>query len=231
VFLDYYFIPIYNDFMNSHFTHEVLIYGYDSNNKNFNCLLFINDVFTTIVLSQESLTNAYSSRLINLNSARNENIYLYSVNYQYRFEASTKEYFFALKDYFNSVNPAKRLEIEPYQNQHKMSYGMQTYDNFINLYKYMFENNVPDLDHRPVHILFEHKKVIFQLIKHLSKELNNSDELNNQASKVFEISNISRNIILKYKINHNDKIPERFFDLINLIIEEEEKLSAILFIS
>ncbi|WP_270564244.1 hypothetical protein [Clostridium beijerinckii] len=199
--VDKFFIPAYEDqYMKYHSYHDIMIFGYNVEDQNFNIAdFFKGSKYYYSVSAFSKIEEGYQSS--------EEFDWLHGVillkedkSYQPNFSINILKDF--INDYLASYNSnARTILINTWLNNKDFAFGLQVYDVLENHLKEL-SNNIDSFDIRPYHVLWDHKKMILLLIKFLFKKgyLKNADYFYSEFALLEKKILILRNILLEYKI-------------------------------
>ncbi|MEF2246376.1 hypothetical protein [Paenibacillus sp. IITD108] len=186
-----------------YFPHAILVYGYDENNQLFYISGYdINGKFSKIKVSFANFEQAFLSlnnseleffsEFTHLMTFR-ENIFNYKLDFNWIYKQ--------MYDYLNCENTSLRFGGLINTKLEDFYYGLQVYDKVMDYYE--INNNT--IDHRPLHLIWEHKKLMIVRLKHMEnkqKELKLSDEIMGYY-ELEQIAQITRNLMLKINVTKN----------------------------
>lgn len=221
LFVDKYYISNFSQFLKFHFSHDLLIYGFDLENQFLHGIgydktgkfVFLQLRFQELIEGwmsehndQRSLTlmkyNSYRFHNYAIHSSEQDLIRLYDLTYKYLHG------------------------IPAYVDERSNSYfsqfsGMDIYKPLINVLNY-YQSIQKPLDIRIFHALWEHKLLMVERIHFLSQHFgeNNTEKLIAKATILEKKALIIRNLVLKYNLLLLEQIPH------NLVVylSELEKL-------
>lgn len=219
LYVDDYYIPFRKQ--SRHNPHEIFIYGYSSDSCIFYVLgynIYGNLMEETITFSE--LQQAYSSanKLIFSIFSKYKSSHWMHVNYFYKIniihaDIDFKHMIFLLESYLNSL---------PYEKMPYMICGLAVYDLVKKFYSFNFRKFI---DIRPFHLLWEHKKVMFDRVSYLSAHYFKKDADYKQA--FYDLQKdyfLLRNKIVKGNINNSHLEPELFSEHLNSLIAKESAM-------
>jgi len=128
-----------------------------------------------------------------------------------------------LKDFINSVDSLSSLAMmrNPDPN---IVYGVEVYDYLM--------KNLHYNDLRPLHVIYEHKKIMLIRLRYLkeNKLINEKayHQLNQGYRDLEQLALISRNMVIKNNLHPIEKFTERIKEYIDTIKSEEIKLISLL---
>lgn len=220
-----FYIPNTSSYQKRFFPHAILIYGYDYEKEVFNVGGFVKEdvgsKFSKFNVSFEELERAYKTlEGIDSDSYLNR-FYLMKINPLRTFTFDPIHVKDLITDYLNSENTSERLR-GFYNPNTDFHYGMKIYDN-LKLY-YSLEN-IEDSDIRPLHILWEHKRLMLTRIKYmLDHNYIKEDTCYENYHNVERNAAICRNIYLKYKVTDDKKMVSKLLSYLDDILKEEKTI-------
>ncbi|KEO84420.1 hypothetical protein [Tumebacillus flagellatus] len=164
--IDQYHIPRREHYGNTHFAHDILVYGYDEETRMFDVLGFRDDLaFAPSQVSFEEFEAAYLS----LDHIKNwsEEIVLYKFNPDGKFEFNVNLVADHLEEYLTGRNTSERVYM--FGEVYDRAYGMDLYPH---LKRYLQTLIAGDIwyDIKYLHILWEHKKCLLALVGYLEEQ-------------------------------------------------------------
>lgn len=171
VHIDEYYIPDKWAYLEEHFVHASLIYGYDQNKRELYGIGFDDDMtFREIVFDFDDFNTAYEEgrknymqgafwcewSAVQLIKPRSP-----MVPFRFDLRRFTEE----LEDYLTSERDEYKLYSFDYPMEN-MKCGMEVYDYVIEKLKEMKEGNI-HIDYRAVHLMAEHKKGLLERFEYI----------------------------------------------------------------
>ncbi|RJE89659.1 hypothetical protein D3P07_05320 [Paenibacillus sp. 1011MAR3C5] len=209
-YVDEYYIP--NSISNGvhHFSHDLMVFGYDLNRKIYNIAIFDkNRQFSFQEVSFENFDLAYynDEGQKGISLCRKVELREYGGS---RFGAQLGRYDLELQtmldsmsDYLHSVNTSKRLRFH-YQSIEGY-YGLDIYTGLQEYFRLLAEGSL-NLDVRPLHILWEHKKMMTARIRYLQEQgaLGEESAALEGYTRLEGEAMVLRNMLLKYFYSRNN---------------------------
>ncbi|MFZ5989710.1 MAG: hypothetical protein ACOYWZ_21660 [Bacillota bacterium] len=220
----YYFYTYYDEYYvkpnfmkaNIHFVHDLLIYGYDSENRKITAVGYNdNKIFCSYEIDYEAFEIAFKNGLELTKDGGWEDISFYGLklksrydeNYKYKFDIS--KFMSNFHDYVYSVNTGKRdyPEDKSYDSKelyylHTLKdnvYGIDIYDHIIEYLKKTAEERTPLL-YVMFHTLYEHKVSIMERLQYVADEFRidgMADIVSNYKQTIGSLD-LVRHLALKY---------------------------------
>lgn len=146
LFLDYYYLSKMPNYNKYHFAHEVLIYGYNDNNKEYYGVTFIDKNFGNVIISYDEMESAYHNVFfyIDERDGWEEKMFM-----QLRCVGHTKKYPISVDVFKNKIrnynlsllqNSDYYLHLFYMKNvDNEITYGIKITDTFLNYIKLMKE--------------------------------------------------------------------------------------------
>ena len=223
VCVDEFFIPNTMVYQEDHFVHEVLVFGFDKQEKIFYTSGFDrngnygNSQVTFSELEQgylhSSIEKHYDEYGVIL--YKNKKGAQYNFDYQYVLEQ--------LEDYVYSKNTSERFRAlaNPVDNV----FGLNTYRCLNDHFEYVLKK-VKRFDIRPLHIFWEHKKCMVSRIEYLEhlNYLNPQNEFSKSYKVIEERTDRQRIMMLKFLITDQNPIVEATIKEIDRIAQAEHSL-------
>ncbi|MBY0204549.1 hypothetical protein [Paenibacillus cucumis (ex Kampfer et al. 2016)] len=205
--VDEFYIP--NRKVNKHFTHNILVYGYED--KKFNVLGF-NEIrhFASTQVPFEDFRKAY-------NHADYKLTILYSYNNYITPQFNIYNVMRSIKDYLLSINTIQgNCYLPP-----NPIFGIDTYY-YLKRYVEILKSGSTKADIRPFHILLEHKTCMVERINYM-REHNyiRNPNIYSKYKEIEKLAYIQRNIILKYSISLDPMSLSNLANSIDLLIAKE----------
>lgn len=201
MFVDEYYLPNKWAYQTSHFVHSSLIYGYDSEKEQFLAIGFNqNMIFTKMVFDYTNFEEAYeSAKIYYKDSAPWCELSAIQLmrpnNFEEEYPFSNERFLRELKDYLFSIGDARRLYAFMYSDN-RAEFGMQVYDAAIRNLENLFHGEAT-IDYRAMHLIWEHKKGIYDRIEYMISRNNLTGEIIALHKEYIQVINLSNNIRLK----------------------------------
>ena len=217
--VDEYYIPnrpAYNKF---NFGHDVLLYGYDSQNNIFHIIGYTDSGYY-----QPSTINCDEFVIAYLNSYGNKSIELVETVSYYHHRIEKDLIIASLEDYINSGNKSRLFDKSKWLEDGE-TYGIETLDK-VKTYLNDVANSQINSDKRILYTLMEHKKIMLDRYKHLLdyKIIDENKEIEKMLCEIYDKSRISFNLFLKYLISEDISILSRIGKIIDCIKSIEIKV-------
>lgn len=222
-FIDEYYIPYAEPYMNWHIPHDILLYGYDLSTNSFftsgfnknrrysdeQRVLFSNFNQAVNITEETDPENNHSewSNIINLLKVNKDASYKFEI-------AALKE---SVYDYLHSTNSSNRYMF--FKNSNDNIYGVAIYSILDQILI-----AVPNLvDIRMFHLIWEHKKNMNIRINYLVNNLGYSfdKDLNYKLLKIESEALIIKNMIMKYNLKRDPKFLLSIREKINQLMHFE----------
>ncbi len=217
-----------------HFRHEIMIYGFDLNNEEFNVIGYDDKGNYT-----ETLVSFSQFEASFLNSIKKTNDMILfkpkdSESYNPFYEFDIENVKSLLSEYLLSKNSSARFST--IGNRNNSVYGISIYNELIKYYEAILQDNgelcskkmfdfEDDCDIRHFHILYEHKKAMVLRIEYLIKNnyLDSNNDFKNIFSNLENDAKNGRNSIIKYNISKSKKLISATIDTLQKMYETEKK--------
>lgn len=230
-FVDEYYIPERIPYHKYNLTHDILIFGYDMNNKTFKVIGF-NDKrdYTESEVSFENLL--YALR----HSERNyTKLIRMREGYQYSFDKNNvidklEDYLFSRNCYgslprYDFDNRTEHMaHLDHFLLTENWSYGLEIYKQLERFNEALSENKI-NFDIRPFHCLWEHKKCMLERLKYfyhnkLIYDMGLIDSYEHLADKI----NAARLSMIKYFYSKDKRVLTRINTINNEVCEQEQRI-------
>ncbi|GEM_PF-1121264 len=168
--VNYFYVPLSDRYNKLQLHHDIFVYGYDLNRE----ILYVSDFFKNGVYSQAEISFADFDLAFNTNHLTTNHdylrgmVYLYTFNDQYQdqFSFSADSQVHSIKNYFTK-KPPEYWEMFNYEgDRDRLDFGMGIYTTLFNYVKETSDNK-SQLDIRPFHLLYDHKKIMTLRLKYL----------------------------------------------------------------
>lgn len=205
--LDEFFVPNRPAYQNYHMTHDVLVIGFDEEQKYFSILGYTEEhVFDKTTISFADFEVAYAS----LDQIENDchQIYLYEYNKEGHYSFQPGLVAEAVEDYLLSRNTARKYGAlaEP---EHDLVFGLNTYPVLAAHVEHIAANPNDPIDIRLLHLLWEHKHFMTLRVKYMG-ELGclkgDADGLHHSFEAIEKESLQARDMLIKYYFSKNKSL-------------------------
>jgi len=224
-YVDEFYVPSARAYKIRHYTHDIMIYGYNLEEKTFNFAGFDkNHNFHPDKISFENFDTAYNEPVKQkhqnyINMFRKiDNLDKSKCDFNLSFVMDI------LNDYLNSINSSGKLR-EKSREEDEGAYGMKIYEHLIRYIELLGKEEInPDI--RPFHILWEHKKCMVMRLKYM-QENGYMDTSSSSCAAYMELEGKMfslRNVFLKYLISKDAKIAERIKTSLKEIAVKEQEI-------
>lgn len=239
IYLDEYYIDYMTNYKKEHLEHEVLIYGYDIDDKYFKCISYGSD-------------QHYRKRIIRFNdlleSFKNEKIdnglplilfSFYDKSYRPDYKADIHYIMHMIQNYIYSKNFfLDRKKMNKIDDCNTNAYGINIFENFELYLHKLVEMNKSDLQKVNLiqfYFLYENKKLMFKRLTFLQKQGVIGEKENIEYKKVVDESRNTLNVAIKYNViaekkrninqgNQGNKFLFQIIDQIKIIKEKERDI-------
>lgn len=221
-YFDEYHIPGKFPYQKFHYRHDILIYGYDDNERSFLALGYTeNRKYEKYTITyenfQKSINVGYNEKETNLFAERLEFDYA-RLNESLCFKVNIKEIYSNLYDYLHSINSYG-------SRNYQLTYGVESYRAFA----YYVKESREYLDDRIGRFFMEIKILMLERIKYLEQNGYLSTGYSEEYEVVSKTQSIVHLLFLKYNLTLDHKIIDSIVEKQNFILEKElEILTPIL---
>lgn len=218
--LDEYYVPERSAYQRNSRIHSNLIYGYDYSNSSFYIAGYANgDIFKKSLLSFDNFRHAFNRNTDN-------KIDLIKLHPYYNYKINSQIIKKQLLDHLNSVDTLACLSMNR-NFESRIVYGLNVYDSLIKNF------STSQYDIRPLHVVYEHKKIMVMRLKHLYESDYFLDGiiykfLYNEYKNLEQLALITRNLQLKNIIQPLQKTIDIIKSNIHEIKMKESELIPIL---
>lgn len=154
--LDEYYLSPRPSYMERHYVHEILVYGYDDGTEELDVLGYdVTGKFTSFKYNYNEVVRAYIGAIENAPNYPDDAIQLIKPRYIYkRYNFKLNRFVAELRNYINSFEDDKKL-FYTLAGEYDTYYGIDT---FKNMCRVMKEQNGTRIDMADIHVYYEHKK-------------------------------------------------------------------------
>ena len=178
-------------YQNNHFVHSSLIYGYDNTTKQVKAIGFNQErLFTELTFDYSEFNDAYENgKIYYKNDAPwcdwSAVQLIRPKSFEGEFPFIINRFINELEEYLFSRSDLRRLYSFEYQTE-QVEYGFKTYDVLIkNLHNLLAGK--PTIDYRAIHLLYEHKKCLYERLEYVITEYKLSGEIIELHKQYMEI--------------------------------------------
>lgn len=222
-YVDDYYLPGREAYNKYHFSHDLLIYGFNLDRENFLAIGYFDNIykrkeipFKDIVLMHSQYEFSVNEPLVQLLKLNSNVGYKFDIRYMYN----------SLITYLNGGDPYKfDLDKRYGSNWPGNVYGYKTYDSLLNyLHQSYAENKKFDL--RYFSVLLEHKIMLERKVRYLSTnkyiDKNCEDNLDT-AVEIVNLASVIKQMIIKYNYVDDQKNKRNIYDKILELLYETMK--------
>lgn len=209
IFIDEYYLPGKSNYQINHYVHQLMIYAYDNQNQKLKTIAFDrNQEFISTEYEYAQFIQAYEEGKKYYESSgiwvRNETVEIIRPReitniYPFNLELFLKE----LKTYLLGQGEYSKIRPNNLEtNGTKASFNFCVHDELI-----IHLNNLIDgkdtMDYRYVHLLFEHKLIMYDRLKYIFSNFKTKDELVSlleEYSRIVKETQIARDFFIKQVI-------------------------------
>ncbi|UHA74012.1 BtrH N-terminal domain-containing protein [Paenibacillus sp. 481] len=217
LYVDEFYIPRRRVYQQTHYAHDILIYGYDQAKRTFFVLGYDEEMqFRKTSVPFHELEQGF--RDLEWTDNYKEQVYLFRFNKKGSYDLDPAFIQHSLQDYVSARNVSLRDRATC--NTVEAAFGIDVYPTLI--------HNLPVLaqrrDIRPIHILWEHKKVMGLRIAYLCEQGLLPDSLGNCFQPIEEQASDLRHQMMKYALTGDDFILGKGIKQINELMESEKRV-------
>lgn len=224
--INYFYVPIskhYNKFV---FNHDVLVYGYDSNEEMLYILDFFNDgKYTSKRISFSDFNQAFSKcNILSDEDYLHGMVRLYKFNNKYDYKFNIKNIVNSIRSYLFSNIP-EYWDIYNTDDMEDTDFGVEIYTTLKNYIINKMSKGEDYIDRKPFYMLYDHKKIMCLRLKYLNEQgyFKKYDNNNNiiEFTKIETKAKIMVELIIKYNISKNTDLMDRIISLLDDIEKRE----------
>lgn len=221
-FADEYYMPNRFFYGKHHFIHDIFVFGYDDEKKEFQILGYDDkEQLATSAVSYSAFRDAFLSKADNLRQLWNDRIYLFRYNDEAKYRFDIQAVIELIEDYLNSSNSDMRYRYFHNPTNEKV-FGIKIYDSLIYYYQLLSADQVK-YDARIPFLLWEHKKCMKDRIDYLIKveKYQNLEYCYETYEKLETEAKTLLSIMLVYKYKKNSSYLSKIIDILQQIRTEE----------
>lgn len=202
--IDEFYVNCSWNYQRTHYVHQALIYGCDTMEKKFYIADFYKDKYRQTEISYELIDEADRSLSKDLDKWYLDVMIFNYLERHEPFRLNIELIKVLLSDYVNSRDSFYKLSFSRYDDRKNYNYGLQFYDNIVELLLDKGEN----IDIRPFHVLYDHKVAMLIRLEYMHQ---NSFFDNDSYNRLFfEITQLKKeNFALRQTILKYNMRPER----------------------
>lgn len=226
-YVNEYFIPSTLAFGNQSFTHPLMIYGYDDTERKLSVAgFFAQRKFGTCELPYETMEQAFKEAELPSQSGEQDIVMLFKLH-----ERRMKECEFRLdwvmeqlSDYLHARRSGyMKGALAPGVPQGRV-YGLGIYDVLrIQLTREELLSDSHGIDHRPLYVLWEHKKMMNRRIAYMTEQgyFTLSDEVVERYKKVEQMALSVWNLFLKFLMIRDARLARQIDERLEVLKEKD----------
>lgn len=230
--LDEYYIPQRPSYMKEHFNHEILVYGYDDETKEFDVAGYdISGKFSAFRYSYDDTVKAYSSALNSIADYSQDTIQLLKPRYFYKkYRFKLRRFVNELDNYVHSAEDDRKLFFTLADNLETF-YGIEA---FKEMCRVMKGKSQPNINIADLHIYYEHKRNLYRKLKFIDTKYYLDEEYCLLLEKYKELVSRANKLRLGYMVKVNGMPDEEMYagyvfgiaDRYEALISDEEKITG-----
>ncbi len=221
-FADEYYMPDRSMYRKHHFIHDIFVFGYDDEKKEFQILGYDDkEQFATSLISYRAFQDAFLSKADDLRQLWNDRIFLFQYNPEAKYYFDIQVVIELISEYLDSGNSDMRYR-SFHNPTNKFVFGIKIYDSLIEYYQLLSAEQVK-YDARIPFLLWEHKKCMRDRINYLI-EIEKYQNLDNCLKAYKKIENDAKtllSIMLVYKYKKNSSYLTKIISILRQIRAEE----------
>lgn len=229
--VDEYYIPGRPSYQIEKNDHDMFIFGYDSEQGLFHIMGYMGDgeAYTRSSVTYENFLKGYFATDDFYGQDDNpyySSMYTLQTNYGKEGSLNIELIKTTLEQYLNAVDTSQNVNMYNYSNNEPTPqlFGLNIYRSVIYYIKIMMENLI-EFDIRPIHLLWEHKKVMELRLEYLKEHgwLISEDTIR-QCKTLKEEFLVLRNKMLKFRFTSDSHIMEQIIVRLHSIKREDADL-------
>jgi hypothetical protein len=201
------------------FPHEMLIFGYDSDSKQFEGVGFSSNFqYEKCKISFENLTNGFNN--LEVTERFMNNIHLLQPKHDVEYPFNLKLVRELLEDYCNSNNTSERFSMirQPFHS----AFGLAIYDFLIEYFELVIKRKV-QLKVNSLHILWEHKKCMVNRVLYMQSKHNLLKGFDIAPLKEIErLAYKTRDELIVFSLSNNAKCFDNIIKYLGQLKEKEQ---------
>ncbi|WP_139487895.1 hypothetical protein [Brevibacillus dissolubilis] len=220
---DEFFLPNRQFYQKQNYSHDVLIYGVDTEQERLFLMGYDdNSQYTTFEAGYDEFRQAYQSLDVIENHCNQIYLYRYQPEGSYTFQIHLV--LDLIEDYLYSRNTSERLYMvaEPYDR----TYGQNTIASVQRYLQLLMEGRI-EFDIRIIHYLVEHKEAMLHRLRYLERKKYLDQSLgfaDTYAEQVYGQALMYRNMIMKSAIDNNSKRVQSVIGSLDQMRQDEHEL-------
>lgn len=229
--IDYYYVKKSYYYNKEHYSHEVLISGYDRKKEEFICadFLFRSQKYSIETVGFIEIEEAFENcNKTKLEFFKNKLLHLISMNENSTLVFSEQNILNHISEYYKGSIPEywRLFSGEELEN---LAFGLNVYEAIIKYLKQVISTGSKYLDSRPIYLLCDHKTIMVQRMKMLlkkgSEEYHNYyQELMDEYEKLEKQLNAILIATMRYNYDNNEKYLLQGIEELNSIYLCEMKI-------
>lgn len=219
--VDTFYLPLYSS--PNHLGHDIFIYGYNSENKQFYVADFFNGTYSREVVEFNSFRNAFESEFSDTNEFKGiQLLKRIDEGHQSKYQFNVEYVVTQLEDYNNEVNTSMRyaaLEVPLLDPEGRTSgnrtWGLGVYRSLAEVFD---QETISPVTLRSLHALYEHKKLMTARVSYLINRgfLDDTLHLENKITQIENNTLKLRNYFMKCLMSNKynrEKTQKWLFDI------------------
>jgi len=223
--LDDFYVPFREGYQSYHFMHDLMIYGYDEEERKFYALAYDQDsMFGNFEISFSAFEQGVKAGAEDPDMPYwYDWVYLFKFNAQGQYEFDLKLVEELLHDYLWGINTSEkdRTSSNPWPNRNK-AFGMEVYP-YMKIYYEHLLNHKMKFDIRIMSLLIEHKSCMLQRIKYLQEKgyIEGLEPLYQSYAEVEKKFNIFLSLMIKYRVTGKSACIENIIHSLDEVAHKE----------
>ncbi len=222
-YVDDYYIPGTVAYQNRSYPHGILVYGYDDDSRQFLVTGYLsNQTYGHTTVDYDRIEPAFKELQLPDESHYTNFTHLFKLNHKYGYDFSLEWVMDQLEEYSLGKSSIWRWEGFHGIDNSRRVWGIEIYDELIRRIREQMEGTFI-LDHRPFHIVWEHKRMMNKRIAYMARKdyYVCSPEVTEGYAHLERMAATSRNQILKYWMTKDNRRLEDLIKQLNHLKSEE----------
>ena len=222
--IDLYYVPNTASFNTFHFLHDILIYGYDCQEKKISAFDFINQgKYNNFEISFENINKGFIDyeKCSNLDYLY-KNLYFYQIKSSCNYKFDFMNILNSIKAYLDGATP-EYWKCYSDTNKDIKVFGINYYKALIE-YVINCSRNDKELQYTFFYLLLDHKRIMTMRFNYLCQIGYNYNPYLDELNEIERVSHTILNLTIKYNVVHGSKIVERIIKYLNEVEARERQV-------
>lgn len=222
-YADDYYIPGSVAYQNRSHPHAIMIHGYNDVDRQFLATGFLaNQTFGQTLVDYDDLEAAFGDFEIPDDMHYTNFTLLFKLNRKYRYAFNVSWVMEQLEDYWHASASDQRWKSLGWQEAEPWVWGVEAYDSLIRKIQEQADRTFI-LDHRPFHVLWEHKRMMNRRIDYMARQGHHvcSPEVTEGYVRLERSAAACRHSVLKFWMTMDNRRLEDSIGLLSRMKTEE----------